>query len=355
MARWPIREHVGVWSAVLALLALTCAPAAGDTRPTAPPAEALGRAAPAAEPPPAPIRLAVAVASVGGSSLPLWVAREAGLFERHGLQVETQVLPGTRATQALAAGEVQVSTGDVMTVAAAVLNGLDLAIIATPIPTLLYKIMAQPSIPGPEALRGARFGITTRGSSTEYTARQVLARWGYEPERDVVLLELRDQPGLLAGLQGGAIDLGVMGSPTQQMAARLGFKTLLAVGELGLEFGLGTISTRRADLAVRRDVYLRFLQGYVEAVQRMKRDPEFAIAVAAQVNKLEDRELLEDYYTTYARYTRTVPLTPVGAVQAALDQLALELPAARTASAAALIDNSLLEELQASGRLPRAE
>ena len=57
-----------------------------------------------------------------------------GTFEERNLQVEPQVLPGTRSTQALAAGEVQISTGDALTVAAAVLNGLDLVIIATPIP-----------------------------------------------------------------------------------------------------------------------------------------------------------------------------------------------------------------------------
>jgi NitT/TauT family transport system substrate-binding protein len=332
---------------------LACAPAGGGASGPAP-AAAPAPAAPApagAAPSGPPARLAVGVGSVGGSSLPLWIARAAGTFEEQNLLIEPQVLPGTRATQALAAGEVQISTGDALTVAAAVLNGLDLVILATPVPTLLYKIMAQPSVAGPEAVRGARFGITTRGSSTDYTARQVLTRWGLDADRDVQLLELRDQPGLLAGLEGGAIDVGVMGSPTQQMGVRLGFRTLLSVGDLRWSYGLGTITAHRPDIAARRDVYLRFLAGYLAGVQRMKRDPDFALAVAADVNKLDDRDLLEDYYTTYAHYTSALPLTPAAAVQPALDQLALEQPAARAAQPESMIDNSLLQELQATRRL----
>ena len=83
----------------------------------------------------------------------------------------------------------------------------------------------------------------------------------------------------------------------------------------------------------------------------MKRDREFTIAVAAEANKLDERDLLEDYYATYARYASAFPLTPVGAVQAPLDLLGADLPAARTAQPEAFIDNSLLEELRTSGRL----
>ena len=119
----------------------------------------------------------------------------------------------------------------------------------------------------------------------------------------------------------------------------------------GWEFGLGTIGVQRGELAARREVYGRFLEGYIAGLQRLKRDREFTIAVAAEANKMDERDLLEDYYATYARYASAFPITPPGAVQAPLDLLGTDLPAARTAQRQAFIDNSLLEELQASGRL----
>src|SRR3954462_15643847 len=171
----------GRWRRGVAALAVLCLLACGregSTRQGEAPAAApsAGSAAPAAaapSPPPA-AHVVVGLGSVGGTSLPMWVAREAGTFAERNLDVDMQVLPGTRSTQALAAGETQVSTGDVLSVVAAALGGLDLAIIATPVPTLLYQIRAQAAVGGPAAVRGARFGITTRGSSTDYTARRVL-------------------------------------------------------------------------------------------------------------------------------------------------------------------------------------
>jgi NitT/TauT family transport system substrate-binding protein len=340
----------GRWRRSVVALAVLCLLACGREGPARPDeSPAAGAAAPPSLVP--ATRVVVGLGSVGGTSLPMWVAREAGTFAERNLDVDLQVLPGTRSTQALAAGETQVATGDALSVVAAALGGLDVAIIATPMPTLLYQIRAQPAVDGPAAVRGARFGITTRGSSTDYTARRVLKQWGLDADRDVQLLELRDQPGILAGLQGGSIDVGVLGSPTQQMAERLGFRNLLSVADEGWEFGLGTIDVRRGELAARRGVYLRFLEGYIAGLQRMKGDREFTIAVAAEANKLDERDLLEDYYATLARHASAFPLTPPGAVQAPLDLLGADLSAARTAQPEAFIDNSLLEELHASGRL----
>ena len=59
-------------------------------------------------------------------------------------------------------------------------------------------------------------------------------------------------------------------------------------------------------------------------------------------------------YVIYPAINSVFPLTPPGAVQAPLDLLGAELPAARTAQPEAFIDNSLLEELRASGRLDGA-
>jgi ABC-type nitrate/sulfonate/bicarbonate transport system substrate-binding protein len=357
------RAGSGLFVALI-LLASACAPAAsppaGSTTTANAPAPSAANAHPAtgerpsppAAPTPPPTRLALAVGAAGGATLPLWVGLEAGLFEQRGVLVDAQVLAGTRSVQALAAGEVQAATGDALGVASAVLNGLDLAVIATVVPTLLYKIMVRPSITGPEGLRSARFGITTRGSSTDYTAHQVLARWGLDADRDVTLLELRDQAGILAGLQGGSVDAVVMGSPTQQMAARLGYQSLLSVADLNVEYGLSTISAQRPAIAAQRDLYLRFLEGYVAGIQRMKSDRAFTLDVAARVNKLDERDLLDDYYATFAPHTASYPRTPPGAIQAALDLLAAALPGARDLRPEAIIDNSLLDELQAAGRLP---
>ncbi|TMA81741.1 MAG: hypothetical protein E6J74_38430, partial [Deltaproteobacteria bacterium] len=53
--------------------------------------------------------LNVSYASVTGSRLPLWIAKDAGLFEKHGLNVNLVVIAaGAAAIGALAGGDVEV-------------------------------------------------------------------------------------------------------------------------------------------------------------------------------------------------------------------------------------------------------
>ena len=46
--------------------------------------------------------------TLSGSILPLWVATEAGLFEKHGLQVKPIYLPRAAGRAALVSGDIQV-------------------------------------------------------------------------------------------------------------------------------------------------------------------------------------------------------------------------------------------------------
>ena len=59
--------------------------------------ESLGRAAD---------KLRVSHCYMGGAILPLWVAKEAGLYQREGLDVELISIQGNPATAALIAGEI---------------------------------------------------------------------------------------------------------------------------------------------------------------------------------------------------------------------------------------------------------
>jgi ABC-type nitrate/sulfonate/bicarbonate transport system substrate-binding protein len=52
----------------------------------------------------APVR--IAYSSLSGAMLPLWVAKDKGLFDKHGVDVELTYIRG-RSIEALLAGEVQ--------------------------------------------------------------------------------------------------------------------------------------------------------------------------------------------------------------------------------------------------------
>ena len=74
-------------------------------------------------------KIRVAITSISGTMAPPWAANEAGIFKKHGLQVEVIATPsGIQGTNALIAGEVaflQIAGG---TTTGAAVGGADLKI-----------------------------------------------------------------------------------------------------------------------------------------------------------------------------------------------------------------------------------
>src|SRR6266545_7737905 len=85
-------------------------------------------------------KLRVAITSLSGSMAVPWLAREAGIFKKHGLEVEVIATPsGVEGMSALIAGEItflQIAGGT--TVSAAV-GGADVMVIGTTIGTLVQS------------------------------------------------------------------------------------------------------------------------------------------------------------------------------------------------------------------------
>ena len=76
--------------------------------------------------------LNVSYASVTGSRIPLWIAKDAGLFEKYGLHVNLIVIAaGNAAIGALASGDVEILGAPGTTTIVSAAKGLPFAIIGT--------------------------------------------------------------------------------------------------------------------------------------------------------------------------------------------------------------------------------
>ena len=92
------------------------------------------------------------------SFLNLFVARDAGLFNKHGIDVELIQMAGPLPVAALAGGEIDYltgySTGIVATGRGAPLKGVMISLRKPP-----FFLVAEPSIRGPNDLTGKRIGV----------------------------------------------------------------------------------------------------------------------------------------------------------------------------------------------------
>src|SRR5436309_10456633 len=104
--------------------------------------------------------LNVSYASVTGSRIPLWIAKDAGLFEKYGFNVNLVVIAaGNAAIGALSGGDVEVLGAPGTTTMVSVAKGLLVAIIGTFGPGV-WKLAAHPSITSIQELRGKTVGIS---------------------------------------------------------------------------------------------------------------------------------------------------------------------------------------------------
>ena len=99
--------------------------------------------------------------STSATQMSMWLAKEGGFYEKHGLGVEAISIPGSSlALQAMLAGELPIiQLGGAASIQAN-LSGADTVIIATIVKKFLFWIYSRPEIGRMEDLKGKVFGTT---------------------------------------------------------------------------------------------------------------------------------------------------------------------------------------------------
>lgn len=306
-------------------------------------------AAAAESPPPRKIRMAFT--SLSGSMATPWVAREAGIFNKHGLEVETIATPsGVEGMSALIAGEVQFLQIAGGTTVSAAVGGADVMIVATTIGTFVQSLMARPEIEKAEQLKGKALGISRFGTSIDTGARVALRHFGLAPEKDVAIVQVGSVESIVAAMQGGRVQAGILSYPTIGRAKKLGYHVLLDISALGIPYASTGITTRGRTIREDPDLVRRYLAAQLEAIARMKRDKNYTMAVMGKYLRLSDPEQLSETYDIYVqKYLLKYPLPTVEAIRAVLDELAPRNPKAKAEDPKRFFDDSFLRQYEASG------
>ncbi|HVO94734.1 MAG TPA: ABC transporter substrate-binding protein [Terriglobales bacterium] len=296
-------------------------------------------------------KLRVAVTAISGGMSPPWAAHEAGIFAKHGLQVEVIAMPsGLQGMNTLIAREVdfvQIAGG---TTAGAAVGGADVKIVATTVNTLLQNLIARPEIEKPEQLRGKNLGISRFGTSLHTGARLALRHFGMEAGRDVAIVEVGSGDWIVSAMQGGRVYSGILGYPASTKALKIGNKLLLHVPTLNIPYASTGTSTRADLIRNDPDLVKRYLSALIEAIALMKKDRTFTMKVLRKYLRTDDAELLnETYDVQIQKYLLKVPLTTSDGVRSIIDELAERNPKARDQDPAKFFDDRFVKQLDSSG------
>ncbi len=298
-------------------------------------------------------RIRIGYSSISGSYIGLWVGHDAGLFAKEGLEDQNILIPsGSQLAQVTVAGEVEIGALNGSSAMAAALQGADIKIIGVTTNKMIFSIYARPEIKTPEALKGKKIGITRFGSSTDISARFALKKVGLDPAKDVTILQMGAMSSIMGGLQGGAIEAGLVSPPTLFAVDKLGFKEILSVTDMDLPFPNPALVVQGGIIRSRPDTINRFMRAYVRAIALARSDREFTIKSLARYTKIEDHAVLGKAYDLYVgKVLDKAPYINMTGMQNALDDLAKTMPAAKNAKPEQFIDSHFLDTLEKSGLL----
>jgi len=312
---------------------------------------AVGSAAEGAE----PTRIRVGYPSPSASFFPLFATKEAGLFEKYGLDTEMIYVQGVQLVQVHVAGQLDVATISSVVYLQAAVEGADLVQIASSIDGQLMKVMVHSSITKPQDLKGKTLAVTRFGSLTDLLIRPALKNWGLEPQKDVKLIQIGRMPDIATAISQRTVDGGVISFPTSVQAEKLNIKTLLDFAESDFALPATTVVISRRYGKSHRDEVLRFLKAYIEGTQRLFADRELGIRALRRYGGISDRDLLASTYDLFtSRYIKKTPNVNLKGIENSLSLIAESNPKAKGHKPEEFMDTSFMAELEKTGFLKSA-
>jgi ABC-type nitrate/sulfonate/bicarbonate transport system substrate-binding protein len=291
--------------------------------------------------------LRIAYSAINGAQAPLWVAVEENIFKRHGLNVELIYIGGgSVVTNALISRDVQLARLGPNSVIQASLKGANLKMIANTVNTLVGSLMAKPAIQSPNDLVGKKIGVTRLSGNTDYALEFILRKYGLQRGKDVAVLQTGGLPQLLGAIVAGSVDAGLLTPPSNLQAVKLGLREVVDVSSLGMPYPNSVVAATAGYIAGNRNVLLRFVRAYSEAIARVAKDRPTTIKAFAKYTKEKDQAILGELYQIYGvKQLEKIPYVRTEAVEEVLRTEGVK----GKVEPSSFVDNTLIAELENEG------
>ncbi len=297
-------------------------------------------------------RVNFSYSSLSGPSAPLWVAREAGFFRKHGIDVQLVYIVGGRVVvQAMLAGEVQMAIAGPAAVIRADLAGGDLVYVGVASQAVDFVLVTDKGISNVQQLRGKRVGIGQFGGAPDFLTRVVFEKYGLKPDKDIRIVQmLTGQPGRLAALQAKAIEAIVIQPPVSLLAKQMGFNIPVDYSTILPPFVTSGFVTRRRFIQQKAMLVENSMKAMLDAMRYIYSNEEDTIKIIGRTMKITDEPFLREYYRGVLIKQFSKDLYPnVKALELVVDQERKTNPAVAGAKAEDFIDTRFLDKLRGEG------
>jgi len=298
-------------------------------------------------------KVAINYPNRSGSNWPLFIAKEAGIYEKYGLDVKLVfgVMPAGIAM--LVNGEGQMVNSSLEQLMQAASKDGSLVLVGSSLNRGVFALMANKNIATIKDLKGKRIAVGQVGDAPYGYLITLLGKNGLKA-RDVQWIPVgTDVSGRAAALQSGRADATLLTAPAYFKVEEAGYKTLANLVEHPEIFASTAYIFKKSVVASDPKLPESLIKAHAEAIKKFYEDKAFAVKAFLAYDKNAQQAEVERVYDLYAKPQafERVPYVLAPAVKSVIDQQADPDIAAQMKAYDfhQVIDNSIVDRLVKQG------
>jgi NitT/TauT family transport system substrate-binding protein len=289
-------------------------------------------------------KITIATPNIGISFLPFYVARDLGIFEKHGLDAEVTHMKSDVAVAALQTGDVHFM-GGIGSATRAALQGQPVKVVTVVANSPNHVLISSPGIKEIDQLRGKVIAGAPPGNTVNVVTRELLSQNGVEPDQYDLINAGPGGADRSAAFVNGVAD-ATLYEPTGAVLLEDGTYNLLAKASDSVNLPFTGLAVSEKLLADDEDLVRRTIKALLEATRVVSEDPERSVPVLEKEFELTP-EQAKGVFDTVADSWEPSGMASAEAVEFELtvDKEELELDEDLETLEARVYDFSLVEAL----------
>jgi NitT/TauT family transport system substrate-binding protein len=240
----------------------------------------------------------------GTTGLPFMVAEEKGFFKSEGLNAVVVVMQNQVVVNGVVARNVDYG-GTFSNFIGAALSGLPVRIVMAVMDGSDHYLVTGPGIKRVEDLKGKKFGISSFGGTPHSEAIMILRKYGMNPEKDVIFLQIGGSSSRYAALDSGSIDAAMLTPPFNKLAVKRGFNEILSFNEI-MNIPLGGLAVHTQKMKEKPEEIVKMIKALLKSVDYIRDRKSEILSIMEIKWGVKEAEIRETIYRDIVGlYSRT--------------------------------------------------
>ena len=287
------------------------------------------------------------------SSVPAWVAKETGIFKKHGLDIDLVFIDGsTRGIQSLLAGDLSFTEAVGTSAINGRIAGGDIAIVNGVVNTLPYYVIGKAVIKSREDLKGRTAAVHIPGTAADFALRLALKRIGIAYNQ-IKAITVGGGPARVTSVISGQTDFTVVSDAEKIQGESAGLKVVIDMAELKVPFLYTCTVTSRQLIREQPDTVRRMVEAIAAGVHFFKTHKEESIKIMSKYTRGPSRTILEGAYSAYSQLFVEDTYPTMEGLRNTLEVQSSWDPKAAKAKAEDFVDLRFVDQLRSTGYIDK--